>query len=91
MTCCARCGGTGEEPGASPAEMVEHLRATCRERSLWVSPDGMVRETEAADLIGWQTKTLRNRRYADAPIPFTMRAGRPLYALSDLAAWLAQG
>lgn len=89
MACCSRCGGTGQEPGPSPSDLAETLRLACIERGIWVSPDGMVREGDAAGLIGWQPKTMRNRRYADAPIPFTTRQGRPLYALDDLADWLA--
>lgn len=88
--CCSRCGGTGIEPGHSSGDILETLRAACIERGTWVSPDGMVREADAANLIGWQTKTMRNRRYTDAPIPYATRRGRPLYALSDLATWLAR-
>jgi hypothetical protein len=58
---------------------------------MWLSYDDRVREADAADLIGLKVKTLRNRRYQDAPLPFLMRGGRPLYSLSDLAAFMAEG
>ncbi|WP_150291668.1 hypothetical protein [Sphingobium estronivorans] len=90
MTCCTRCGGTGREPGPANADISETLRAACIERGIWISPDGMVREAVAAELIGVATKTMRNWRYADQPIPFTTRAGHPLYKLHDLADWLAR-
>lgn len=90
MACCPHCGGTGSVPDAKPA-LIDQLRAACVARGTWVSPDERVREADAAELIGWQPKTLRNRRYADAPIPFVMRGGRPLYALSDLADFGADG
>lgn len=91
MACCSRCGGTGVEPGpvqADATEKIESLRAECVARGTWVSPDGYVREAGAADLIGWSTKTMRNRRYSDSPIPHITRQGRPLYALTDIAEWM---
>lgn len=89
MACCSRCGGSGVEPGPIQAEIVESLRVDCVARGIWVSPDGYVRETDAATLVNWSPKTMRNRRYSDAPIPHISRQGRPLYALADLAEWMA--
>ena len=85
---CPHCNGTGLlQP--SRAALLDLMRTACRDRSIWLSPDDRVREADAATLVGLQPKTLANRRYEDAPIPFVMRAGRPLYALADLAAWMA--
>lgn len=85
-SCCPACGQL--LPQADP---VEQLREACRSRGVWLSYDDRVREADAADLIGLTVKTLRNRRYQDAPLPFVMRLGRPLYALTDLAAFMAGG
>lgn len=87
MATCERCGGSGEVPDqVAPADQ---LRAACAARGIWVSADDRVREADAAELLGMAPKTLRNWRYTNEPLPYTTRAGRPLYALSDLAEWLA--
>jgi hypothetical protein len=86
---CPCCHGTGYAPQAEPSELVEQLRDTCRERGTWISPDDRVRESAAAELLGLRPKTLENWRANGARLPFIKRAGRPLYALADLAAHIA--
>lgn len=89
--CCPHCGGTGLAPEpVQTADATEALRAACRERGIWLSHDDRVREADAADLLGLAAKTLCNWRSADRRLPFEPRNGRPLYALVDLAAWLAK-
>ena len=83
--CCPHCNGTGYVSEAEPVEITADLERACVERGIWVSPDGRVREADAADLIGMAAKTLRNWRYVDRRLPFVTRSGRPLYALADLA------
>jgi|TARA_R100000501_G_scaffold15823_1_gene28762 hypothetical protein len=48
-----------------------------------------VSERDAAALLGKAANTLRNRRMADAPIPFRTFAGRVQYALADLTEYIA--
>ena len=86
---CPHCGGTGYLAPVDPCELLDKLETSCRERGLWVSPDGRVREDDAADLLGMKPKTLSNWRYGDGRLPFVKRSGRPLYALADLAEYLA--
>ena len=81
---CPTCGQALPDATAQP-DTLEQLRDACRERGIWVSPDGRVREADAADLLGRQPKTLANWRYGDQRLPFVIRAGRALYALEDLA------
>lgn len=82
---CPACGHCLRDAEAL-AERVEALRAACRTRGHWIAPDDRVREDAAADLLGYSPKTLRNRRYEGAGLPFVTRAGRVLYALADIAA-----
>lgn len=82
---CPHCHGTGVQLPANPHVLRADFERACIERGIWVSPDGKVRESDAAGLIGLSPKTLRNWRHADRRLPFTTRAGRPLYALDDLA------
>lgn len=88
--CCPHCHGTGLLPPVDPGDLLEDLKKACRERNYWISPDGRVRADVAADLIGLTPKTLSNWRQDAARLPHTMRAGRPLYALEDLANYLAK-
>jgi hypothetical protein len=86
MACCPHCAGTGQVPDA--IDTATQLRTACNDRGIWRSADDRVREADAAEFLGWQPKTMRNRRYEDAPIPFVIRQGRPLYSIADLAAWI---
>jgi hypothetical protein len=84
---CPHCQGTGHLPTVNP---VEQLREMCLERGMFVSHDGMVREADAAALMGLAPRTLTNWRANGRALPFVKRAGRPLYALTDVAAWIAE-
>ena len=86
---CPHCHGTGYLEPRDPGELLSELEATCRERGHWVSPDNRVRAETAAELIGQAPKTLSNWRSGDDRLPFIKRGGRPLYALNDLAEYLA--
>ena len=87
---CPFCHGTGYVPEANPIASADALRMVCRERGLWISPDGAVREEAAADILGKQAKTLRNWRANGAGPPWFRRAGRVVYPLDGLAAELAR-
>lgn len=66
------------------------LSEECRRRGYWISPDGRVREHDAAELMGLKPKTLKNRRSLEDPnLPsFEIRAGRALYSITSLSEWL---
>ena len=68
------------------------LRAECERRGTWISPDGRVRERDAAILMGCSAKRLKNRRAElDDRLPsFVKRNGRVLYSLVSIAAWMAK-
>jgi hypothetical protein len=86
---CPCCGGTGWAPQVDAGALAGQLRETCRERGTWLSPDDRVREADAAELLGLKPKTLENWRAAGAKLPYIKRAGRPIYALADLARYIA--
>lgn len=84
--CCPNCGHRLDAPVESP---VEALERACRDRGVWVSPDGRVSEADAAELLGRATATLANWSYADQPLPFVKVRGRRTYRLADVANMLA--
>lgn len=92
--CCPHCHRPYDEPPVDPVDeglgRAEMLRAACKLRGVWISPDGFVRECDAADLMGVTPKTLKNRRSLHDPkLPaHEKRAGRTLYALASIAAWM---
>ncbi len=94
MRACPHCQGTGLAPEAIAADAVERemiiLKAACREGGLWVSPNDEVREADAAELLGLARKTLINWRSGDDRLGSGTRAGRPVYALRNLAEYLAK-
>lgn len=93
--CCPLCGGTWV-PAEVPPVLSEDdpdvisLHEECRRRGYWISPDGGIREKDAADLMGLAPKTLRNRRsLLDNSLPaFKIRNRRALYSITSLAEWL---
>jgi hypothetical protein len=90
---CPTCGRPHTDPPSDPDEatqLLAALRFTCVERGIWVSPDHRVRERDAADLMGYRPKTLRNLRALNDPkLPeFEIRAGRALYSLAAIAEWM---
>jgi len=91
---CPHCQRTfNRGVGATDGRAVEtlDLRQECERRGYWISHDDRLRERDAAELMGLRPKTLRNRRsLKDPSLPvFVGRRGRPLYAISSLAAWLS--
>jgi hypothetical protein len=63
------------------------FRAICREKNLPLTDD-YVGERGACVLVRKALSTMRNRRYADAPIPFRKVGRRVEYALRDLAIYV---
>lgn len=64
------------------------LVARCELERRWVSGDGRVDASTAADLIGVAVGTLRQWRYLDqGPRPYRI-GGRVSYSLRDVAAWI---
>jgi len=94
-TACPHCGGSlpanSPEPDDSALELTQ-LRLYCVQAGIRILPVGMVRERDAAALMGLAEKTLKNRRSLDDPkLPsFEIRAGRALYSLASLAAWMTK-
>lgn len=86
--CCPNCGHRLPSASTAPIVTLEQLVETCRASGLWIGPGSVVREEAAAELIGWSLNTARNRRYSDAPIPHSRRAGRVVYRLADIADFL---
>lgn len=89
LTHCPQCGCCLQSP-VDLAGSVEALRTVCRARGYWLAPDDRVREDTAAELLGIAPKTMKNRRYEGAGLPHVIRAGRPLYALADIATALVK-
>lgn len=89
---CPCCKGSGHVADAEDAiaARLDELKAYCRDRGAYVSPEGMVREPVAAELMGLAPKTLTNWRSNGKALPYIKRAGRPLYSLGVIAAWLAE-
>jgi hypothetical protein len=83
---CRRCGGSGQEPDGLAA-----LRGWLTEHGHTISADDTVRTEAAAAVVGLSPGTLRTMRcYFDGGGLKWHRAGRHcVYALTDLAAWLA--
>lgn len=51
----------------------------------------LLRETEAADYIGFKVKTLQRRRWAGLPPSYIKVGARVLYDVADLDGFLAAG
>jgi hypothetical protein len=93
MTCCPHCNGTGimqATPAPAIAALEAALRAACQANGALVTADNRTDEQTAAMLIGLKPKTLSNWRHTQRPIAFVKRSGRVLYAIYDLAAWMAE-
>ena len=83
---------------APPADVEEaisdtmRLQAYCRQAGIRILPIGLVRESDAAILMGLASKTLKNRRSMHDPLlpKFEIRGGRALYSLVAIAAWMAR-
>lgn len=87
MRVCHHCHGTGLAPAPARADIIAALRQAAEDRRMVITFDGRVSEADAAELIGVALKTLRNRRYDDAPVPSIKRGGRIWIAIEDLAAF----
>ena len=83
------CPNCGQLMPTSRAEAIEARMAAwltwCRDNGKWVSPDGRVDESTAAELLGVSPFTMRNWRSARQPLPFVRMRGRISYRLRDLA------
>lgn len=68
---------------------ISELRQICRELGVVVAPGELIDSRGLARLIDLSEGTLRNWRSRNcSPIRRTVIAGRPKYALSDVAAYL---
>ena len=70
---------------------MDALERACRDRGVWVSPDGRVGEADAAELLGRATGTLRNWALAEQPLPFVRIRGRRTYRLRDISDFMEGG
>jgi hypothetical protein len=73
------------EAAPAPADPLEQLRRTCRERGIYVTVGDEVRAVDAAKLLGVKPETLRQDRCYFERIPCRRVGGRALYRLVDLA------
>ena len=98
MSCphCPHCNSQlgNVPPPADADESISdtmRLQAYCRQAGITILPAGLIRDSDAARLMGLASKTLKNRRSMHDPsLPqFEIRAGRALYSLVSIAAWMA--
>lgn len=96
MTCphCPHCNlQLIKEDSAVQAEdhgaNAHRLRSYCRAMGIPILPVDLVREHDAATLMGLAAKTLRNRRSdLDPTLPSHIKRGRTtLYFITSIAAW----
>ncbi|MEH6789655.1 hypothetical protein [Parasphingorhabdus sp.] len=69
--------------------MLADIKTAIREKGIVVLTGEYVREADAAALIDLAPKTLANWRGGDGRLPYIKRNQRPVYALTDLADYLA--
>jgi hypothetical protein len=69
----------------------DDLRRWCLNNGYLVLPDGAVRESAAAAILGRAAGTLRNWRNGAGTVPLYRHRGRVTYRLHDLAEHLESG
>ena len=83
---CEQCPHCQAQTAPDP---VADLRRWCIENGHTVSGYDRVREETLAAIVGRSVGTVRNWALYDPQIPFTTIRSRRLYALPDVAAYLA--